>query len=135
MPARPVPIPLFVVIRYRDGLARGAGPEEATVAALTTAGKSVLFAGTTIVIALLGLFVMQVQFIDAIAVAASLAVFTTMVASITLLPALLGFTDRNIDRFKVPARGPRSRLLPGSEPSSTPSWSCCRPTAAYASPE
>lgn len=106
---------LFIVTRYRDGLTRGAAPEEATVGALTTAGKSVLFAGTTVVIALLGLFVMQVQFIDAIAVAASLAVFMTMVASITLLPALLGFTGRHIDRFRVPLLGHASQGHPLAE--------------------
>jgi uncharacterized membrane protein YdfJ with MMPL/SSD domain len=106
---------LFIVTRYREGLAQGAAPEEATATALATAGKSVLFAGTTVVIAMLGLFVMQVQFINAMALAASLTVLMTMVASITLLPALLGFAGRNIDRPKLPLLGRQPQGPPLAE--------------------
>ncbi|MEV5751392.1 MMPL family transporter [Actinoallomurus sp. NPDC052308] len=91
---------LFIVTRYREALAEeGADPEHATVVAIATAGRSVLFAGTTVVVALMGLFVMGQRLFNAVAVAASLTVLMTMVTAVTLLPALLGFTGRNIDRF------------------------------------
>jgi uncharacterized membrane protein YdfJ with MMPL/SSD domain len=91
---------LFIVTRYREALSEdGADPEQATVVAIATAGRSVLFAGTTVVVALMGLFVMGQRLLNAVAVAASLTVLMTMVTAVTLLPALLGFTGRRIDRF------------------------------------
>jgi RND superfamily putative drug exporter len=82
---------LFIVTRYRQGLMEGRSPEEATVTAVNTSGRAVLFAGITVCIALLGLFALGLSFLYGVAVAASLAVATTVVASLTLLPALLGF--------------------------------------------
>ena len=106
---------LFIVTRYSESLAGGAGPEEATVTALATAGRSVLFAGTTVVVALMGLFVMQQRLLNAVAVAASLTVLMTMITAVTLLPALLGFTGLGIDRFRLPLLGRRSERRPLSE--------------------
>ncbi|MFB4300006.1 MMPL family transporter [Actinomadura sp. NTSP31] len=102
---------LFIVTRYREELAAGKEPEEATVTAITTAGRAVLFAGSTVVIALMGLFVMQQKLFNAVAVAAGVAVLMTMLASVTLLPALLGFTGRAIDRLRVPGLGRARRPL------------------------
>ena len=82
---------LFIVTRYRTALLEGASPEEATVTALDTSGRAVLFAGITVCIALLGLFALGLSFLYGVAVAASLSVATTVLASLTLLPALLGF--------------------------------------------
>ncbi len=82
---------LFIVTRYRQGLLEGRTPEEATVRALDTSGRAVLFAGITVCIALLGLFALGLSFLYGVAVAASLAVATTVIANLTLLPALLGF--------------------------------------------
>src|SRR6202011_3679932 len=65
--------------------------------------RAVLFAGTTVVIALMGMFIMGLSFINGLAVGAALAVLITMVASITLLPAMLGFCGPNIDKFHLPA--------------------------------
>jgi uncharacterized membrane protein YdfJ with MMPL/SSD domain len=106
---------LFIVTRYREALDAGSGPEEATGEAIATAGRSVLFAGTTVVVALLGLLVMQQRLLSAVAVAASVTVLMTMTAAITLLPALLGFTGRRIDRFTLPFLGRRSTRRPLSE--------------------
>ncbi|MCW2614357.1 MAG: family transporter [Frankiales bacterium] len=87
---------LFIVTRYRQGLLEGKSPEEATVTAVDTSGRAVLFAGITVCIALLGLFSLGLSFLYGVAVAASLAVAVTVAASLTLLPALLGFFGRRV---------------------------------------
>jgi len=87
---------LFIVTRYRQGLLEGKSPQEATVTALSTSGRAVLFAGITVCIALLGLFAIGLSFLYGVAVAASLAVAITVVANLTLLPALLGFFGRRV---------------------------------------
>jgi RND superfamily putative drug exporter len=93
---------LLVVTRYRQGLHDGLEPREAVELSLDTSGRAVVFAGLTVVIALLGMYMMNLEFIRSIATSAVLAVFMTMLASITLLPAMLGFVGRNIDRFGLP---------------------------------
>jgi uncharacterized membrane protein YdfJ with MMPL/SSD domain len=103
---------LFIVTRYREGLHAGQGPEEATVTAIATAGRSVLFAGSTVVIAMMGLLVMQQSLLNATAVAASTTVLMTMVTAITLLPALLGFAGQKIDKLRVPYVGRRATTSP-----------------------
>jgi len=95
---------LFIVTRYRSALHDGLEPNEAVVKAITTAGRAVLFAGTTVVISLLGMLLMGLSFVRGLAVGASTGVLLTMIASITLLPALLGFAGRNIDKFGLPHR-------------------------------
>ncbi|GAA4229094.1 MMPL family transporter [Actinomadura meridiana] len=105
---------LFIVTRYREETHAGNDPEEATVTAVATAGRAVLFAGTTVVIALMGLFVMQQSLLNAVAVAAGVTVLMTMLAAVTLLPAMLGFTGRSIDRLRVPGFG-RTRGRPLAE--------------------
>jgi len=89
---------LFIVSRYREGMSAGLDSEEATVAALDTSGRAVLFAGIIVVISLLGLMAMGLAFVNGLAVACSLAVLLMMLASLTLLPALLGFFGTKIDR-------------------------------------
>jgi RND superfamily putative drug exporter len=96
---------LIIVTRYRQGLHDGLEPREANLRALDTSGRAVVFAGLTVVISLLGIFLMNLDFMRSVAVAAISAVAMTMLAAITLLPALLGFTGRNIDRFGLPHRG------------------------------
>ncbi|HUF54811.1 MAG TPA: MMPL family transporter [Dehalococcoidia bacterium] len=95
---------LLIVSRYRDALRDGLEPEESVVLSIDTSGRAVLFAGLTVVIALLGMFMMNLDFVRAISISAILAVLMTMSASLTLLPALLGFVGRNIDRFGLPHR-------------------------------
>jgi putative drug exporter of the RND superfamily len=101
---------LFIVTRYRQGLAEGFEPEHAVVRAIDTAGRAVVFAGCTVIISLLGLFLMGVDFVNGMAVGTSVTVAVVMVASITLLPAVLGFAGRAIDRFSIRRhRAPKPR--------------------------
>ena len=88
---------LFIVSRYREKLAEGHEPEEAIVGALDTSGRAVIFAGITVVIALLGLMIMGLAFVTGLAIAAATGVAVMMLASITLLPALLGFVGHRIN--------------------------------------
>ncbi|MFI7427359.1 MMPL family transporter [Micromonospora sp. NPDC049836] len=104
---------LFIVTRYRDALADGDAPESATVKAITTAGRAVLFAGTTVVIALLGLVVMGDQMLTGMAVATSVAVLVTVGAAVTLLPAFLGFTGYRINSLRLPRRASRRARAEG----------------------
>jgi putative drug exporter of the RND superfamily len=94
---------LFIVTRYRQGLHDGMEPGDAVATAITTSGRAVLLAGSTVVIALMGMFVMGLSFINGLAVGSALAVLITMIASVTLLPAMLGFVGHNIDKWHVPA--------------------------------
>jgi RND superfamily putative drug exporter len=93
---------LFIVTRYRQGLHDGLDPEHAVVLAIDTAGRAVLFAGVTVVISLCGLFLMGVDFIRGLGAGSATTVLMTMAASITFVPALLGFTGRNIDKLRIP---------------------------------
>jgi putative drug exporter of the RND superfamily len=95
---------LFIVTRYRENLAAGLDPERSVVRAIDTAGRAVLFAGSTVVISVLGLLLMKTSIMRGVAVGISIGVLTTMLASVTLLPALLGFVGRNIDKFGLPHR-------------------------------
>jgi RND superfamily putative drug exporter len=93
---------LFIVTRYRQGLHDGLNPERAVVLALDTAGRAVLFAGATVVISLCGLFLMGVDFIRGLGAGGASTVLLMMLASVTFVPALLGFTGANIDKFSIP---------------------------------
>jgi len=93
---------LFIVTRYRQGLHDGLEPENAVVLAMNTAGRAVLFAGTVVVIAMLGMLLINLDAIRGLAVGISLTVLTTMLAALSLLPALLGFVGRNIDKLRLP---------------------------------
>ncbi len=96
---------LFVVSRHRNGLLAGQAPEDAAVTALNTSGRAVLLAGLTVCAALLGLLVLPDPTLQGVAVTISLVVVLTMVASLTLLPAMLGFLG-----LKVLRRAERNRL-------------------------
>ena len=100
---------LFIVTRYRRGLQSGRAPEEAAVNAIDTSGRAVLFAGSTVCIALLGILVLGVGFLNGLAVASALTVVFTVLAAITLLPALLG-----VFGMRVLSRRQRRRL--GTQP-------------------
>jgi RND superfamily putative drug exporter len=93
---------LFVVARYRQGLAEGREPREAASVSLSTSGRSVIFAGTTVILSLLGLFLLQLPFMRGMALGVIAAVLLVMLAAITVLPAMLGFSGRAIDRLHVP---------------------------------
>jgi RND superfamily putative drug exporter len=93
---------LFIVTRYRQELHAGRDPEDATRTALTTSGRAVVFAGCTVIISLLGMFLMGLSFVRGLALGAVMAVLMVMLASVTLLPAVLGFAGHAIDKLRVP---------------------------------
>ncbi|MFJ3925879.1 MMPL family transporter [Streptomyces sp. NPDC090022] len=82
---------LFIVTRHRTGLKQGLTVEDAAGNAVATTGRAVVFAGATVCIALLGMLVLRLDFLDGVALAACLTVVLTVAASVTLLPALLSF--------------------------------------------
>ncbi len=92
---------LFIVTRYRENLAAGLDPERSVVHSIDTAGRAVLFAGSTVIISVLGLWLMKTSIMRGVSIAIAAGVLTTMLASITLLPALLGFVGRNVDKWKI----------------------------------
>jgi RND superfamily putative drug exporter len=96
---------LFIVTRHRRGLQSGLAPEDAAVAAINTSGRAVLFAGATVAIAILGMFVLNLGFLDGLSVACALTVAFTVLAAVTLLPALLG-----VFGWRVLGRRQRRRL-------------------------
>jgi RND superfamily putative drug exporter len=95
---------LFIITRFRQGLHDGMDAESAIVRAVDTAGRAVIFAGITVVISVSGLLAMNLDTFRAVAAASALAVLMTMLAAVTLLPALLGFARERIDRFGLPHR-------------------------------
>ena len=102
---------LFIVTRYRQALGDGAEPRVAVVHAVDTSGRAVLFAGGTVVISLLGMMLLGVSFVYGLAFGTIAAVLLVLAGSLTLLPAMLGFAGRAIDRFHVPRIG--SAATPG----------------------
>jgi len=96
---------LLILTRFRTALAGGASAEEAIAEALTTAGRSVLVAGGTVIISVLGLFLVGVSYLQGVALAASLSVLVVMAAAITLLPALLGFAGHRVNKLRIPGLG------------------------------
>ncbi len=89
---------LFIITRYRELTRAGATPEQATIGAMDTAGRAVVFAGITVVLSLLGMLLIGLPFIAGLGIAAAATVAVTLLASITLLPALLALAH---DRLEV----------------------------------
>jgi putative drug exporter of the RND superfamily len=102
---------LFIVTRHRQGLIAGRDPESSIVNSVNTSGRAVLFAGIIVCIALLGMFALGVSFLYGLAIAAAIGVAFTMIAALTLLPALLGFIGPKVlsrrQKRELAARGPR----------------------------
>ena len=93
---------LLIITRYRQHLHDTSDPERAIIAALATSGRSVVFAGSTVVISLLGLTLIGLPYIYGLAAGAIGAVVLVMTAALTLLPALVGFAGPRIDRLSIP---------------------------------
>ena len=93
---------LLIVTRYRTSLAAGQEPRQATTTAIATAGRAVLFAGVTVIASMLGILWMGQPAMNGFAFTVTLAVLVTVAASLTLLPAVLGFAGRGIERLHVP---------------------------------
>jgi len=99
---------LFIVTRFRDAYRENGGDVQAALElAMNTAGRAILFAGATVVIALLGMFALGVSFLYGVAIAASLGVLLVLAASLTLLPALLMFTGKRVGRTRSRRSRPR----------------------------
>jgi uncharacterized membrane protein YdfJ with MMPL/SSD domain len=92
---------LFILTRFRSELRGGNAPEEAAVTAMRTAGVSVLTAGGTVVIGLLGLLVLRQSLLNGVAIAAAATVTMTVLGALTLLPALLGFSGTRLGKPTV----------------------------------
>jgi RND superfamily putative drug exporter len=88
---------LFIVTRYREELHAGRDEADAVAVAINTAGRAVLFAGTTVVISLLGLLIMGLAFVNGLAIGSAIVVAATMLASVTLLPALLSLVGQRVE--------------------------------------
>ncbi|GAA2021813.1 MMPL family transporter [Catenulispora yoronensis] len=106
---------LFIVNRHRRGLMAGLSVEESVTKALNTSGRAVIFAGGTVVIALLGMFALGLSFLNGMAIGAAVTVSMTVLAAITLLPALLGFLKLRVlskkQRRELAARQARVGVL------------------------
>ncbi|QMU77760.1 MMPL family transporter [Streptacidiphilus sp. PB12-B1b] len=92
---------LFLITRYRQLLMDGTAPARAAGLAVATSGRAVLVSGTTVIIALAGLYVSRISFIGNLGAAAAVTVVTAVIGAITLVPALLGLIGRRIDRFSL----------------------------------
>ncbi|WP_354697669.1 MMPL family transporter [Paraconexibacter sp. AEG42_29] len=104
---------MFVVTRYRAEIAAGRDPDEAIETAIDTAGRTVMFAAFTVVIALLGLLLLGLNFMHGVALGAGFAVLATMFAALTLLPALIGGSKGFLDGvFGELSRRGGARVLP-----------------------
>ncbi|MFJ9868771.1 MMPL family transporter [Streptomyces sp. NPDC101165] len=108
---------LFIVTRHRRGLKRGLSVTEAATNAVATTGRAVVFAGATVCIALLGMLILRLGFLNGVAVAASLTVVLTVAASVTLLPALLACIGPRAlsrrERRRLAEHGPQPELPTG----------------------
>ncbi|GGQ95939.1 MMPL family transporter [Streptomyces flaveolus] len=108
---------LFVVTRHRRGLKRGLSVTEAATSAVATTGRAVVFAGATVCIALLGMLILRLSFLNGVAIAASLTVVLTVAASVTLLPALLSYIGPRAlsrrERRRLAEHGPEPELPTG----------------------
>jgi len=93
---------LFIITRHRAGLHRGLTVADAAGRAIATAGQAVVFAGGTVVIAICGLAVVGIPIVTMMGIGAAIVVTVMVLASLTLLPALIGFAGHNIDRLGVP---------------------------------
>jgi RND superfamily putative drug exporter len=121
---------LFIVTRFREALHHGEDPETAAVTAMSTAGRTVVIAGTTVIIGMLGLLVLRQSLLNGVATAAAATVAMVLLGSLTLLPALLGFTGT---RLAKPSRLRLPRWLGGRPATGTASQAArqpARPSAA-----
>jgi RND superfamily putative drug exporter len=99
---------LLVVSRYREEISNGLSGEDATVTAVATAGRSVFFAGVTVMIALLGLWASGIEAIGWVGTAGALVVGVMVAVAILVLPAFLSLAGPYLDRWKVPGLRPPS---------------------------
>jgi putative drug exporter of the RND superfamily len=113
---------LLILTRFRAAMNAGKDRHDAVAEAITTAGRSVIIAGGTVVIAVLGLFLTGLPYMYGVAIAASLAVLVVMLAAVSLLPALLSYLGPKVDRLRIPLLG-RTLRAEGDAESPAARWS------------
>src|ERR671922_338769 len=113
---------LLVLTRFRAALNEGKDRHDAVVEAVTTAGRSVIIAGLTVVISVLGLFLTALPYMYGVAISASIAVLVVMLAAVSLLPALLSYLGPRVDRLRIPLLG-RTLRSEGDSESPAARWS------------
>jgi RND superfamily putative drug exporter len=113
---------LLVLTRFRSAMNQGKDRHDAVVEAVTTAGRSAIIAGATVVVAVLGLCLTGLTYMYGVAISASLAVLVVMLAAVTLLPALLSYLGPNVDRLRIPFLG-RTLRTEGGGDSPAARWS------------
>src|ERR671915_2506101 len=113
---------LLVLTRFRAAIGRDGDRRRAVVEAVTTAGRSVLVAGGTVVIAVLGMLLTGLPYMYGVALSASLAVLVVMLAAVTLLPALLSYLGERVDQLRLPRLG-RALRVEGDASSPATRWS------------
>ena len=109
---------LFIISRHRQQLAEGQTPEDSAAMAVGTAGSAVVFAGVTVIIALLGLLVVQIPFLSVMGIGAAVAVLIAIGIATTLVPALLGLAGSRL----VPKKRALKRALDHSKPALGQRW-------------
>jgi putative drug exporter of the RND superfamily len=114
---------LLVLTRFRSAMHQGKDRHDAVVEAVTTAGRSAIIAGATVVVAVLGLCLTGLSYMYGVAISASLAVLVVMLASVTLLPALLSYLGPKVDRLRIPFLGRRLDKPEGQSDSPAARWS------------
>jgi putative drug exporter of the RND superfamily len=115
---------LLVLTRFRAAMANGKNTHDAVQEAVTTAGRSVIIAGGTVVIAVMGLFLTGLPYMYGVAIAASLAVLVVMLGAVTLLPALISYLGPNVERLHLPFFGrPHKRTEQALGESPAARWS------------
>ncbi len=112
---------LFILSRHRTQLAAGEEPKESAAIAVGTAGNAVVFAGVTVIVALLGLFVVGLPFLSIMGASAALAVAIAVAAAITLLPALMGLAGEKL-RPQPGSQAARIAALSSETPSGGRRW-------------
>jgi RND superfamily putative drug exporter len=105
---------LFILSRHRNQLAAGEDPEESAAMSVGTAGSAVVFAGVTVIIALLGLLVVGIPFLSVMGVGAAFAVLIAIGVAVTLLPALMGLAKGRLAPKEGSRAWQRARALAGS---------------------
>jgi RND superfamily putative drug exporter len=105
---------LFIVTRYRSDLTDGAPVDVAIERAIDTSGRAVFFAGVTVIISLMGLFLMGLSFVQGVAAASAIGVAMMIAGSLTLLPALLSLIGRRIENTTWAALGAVVLLIVGA---------------------
>lgn len=104
---------LLIFARYRSELLNGANRKGAAALALDTAGRSVMFAGSVVIVALMGLFALGLGSLQSVSLSVALVVLVTMLASVTLLPALLALFGKRIEK-SVRRHAAKAKRAPGS---------------------